>query len=92
LAYLNKERKLPISVEGIKADMDTFNAIFEKSDAIEMKHETFKVLNLADYKEILAYHKDKAKDNSYAIKNIQTDHEIEEAYRILSDYIKQLAN
>lgn len=90
--YLNSERKMPISVAGIQKDRDTFNAIFEKTDAIEMTHETFKVLNLADYKEILAYNKNKAKENSYAIKNIQTDHEIEETYHILSDYIKQLAN
>ncbi|MGH1388257.1 S41 family peptidase [Kordia sp.] len=90
--YLNSERKMPISVAGIQKDRDTFNAIFEKSDAIEMTHKTFEVLNLADYKEILAYNKNKAKENSYAIKNIQTDHEIEETYHILSDYIKQLAN
>ena len=90
--YLNSERKMPISVAGIQKDRDTFNAIFEKSDDIEMTHKTFEVVNLADYKEILAYNKNKAKENSYAIKNIQTDHEIEETYHILSDYIKQLAN
>ena len=57
-----------------------------------MTHDTFKVVNLEDYKEILAYNKNKAKENSHAIKNIQTDHEIEETYRILSDYIQQLSN
>jgi carboxyl-terminal processing protease len=91
LAYLNRERKLPLSVSGIKADMDSFNAIFEKSDAIEMKHETFTVLNLEDYSEMLAYNKNKP-DNSYAIESVQTDHEVEEAYKILADYLKQLAN
>ncbi|WP_420574240.1 S41 family peptidase [Kordia sp.] len=90
-SYLNRERNLPISVEGIKKDSDTFDEIFKKSDNLEMKHETFEVVNLEDYKEILAYNKNKAKLNSYAIENIQTDHEIEETYRILSDYIKQLA-
>ena len=90
LNYLNNERKLPLSVAGIKKDRDSFNAIFEKTDDIEMKHETFEVVNLEDYKEILAYNKDKAKLNSYAIKGIETDHEIEETYRIISDYIKQL--
>ncbi|WP_298513002.1 S41 family peptidase [uncultured Kordia sp.] len=90
--YLNSERKLPLSINGLQEDRDTFNAIFEKSDDIEMTHETFEVVNLADYKEILAYNKNKAKENSHAIKSIQTDHEIEETYRIVSDYIKQLAN
>ncbi|WP_162014340.1 S41 family peptidase [Kordia algicida] len=92
LNYLNKERKLAISVKGIKEDSDKFDAIFEKSDDLEMKHETFEVVNLEDFKEILAYNKDKAKLNSYAIESIQTDHEIEETYRIISDYIKQLSN
>ncbi|AXG72001.1 tail-specific protease [Kordia sp. SMS9] len=90
--YLHSERVLLLSVEGIQEDMDRFNAIFEKSDDIEMTHETFEVVNLEDYKEILAYNKNKAKENSYAIKSIQTDHEIEETYRILSDYIQQLTN
>ncbi|MEM6718104.1 MAG: S41 family peptidase [Bacteroidota bacterium] len=90
--YLNSERVLPLSVEGIQEDMDRFNAIFEKSDDIEMTHDTFEVVNLEDYKEILAYNKNKAKENAHAIKSIQTDHEIEETYRILSDYIQQLAN
>jgi len=89
--YLNKERKLSLSVEDIKKDRAVFSAIFDKSDDIEMKHETFEVVNLEDYKEILAYNKDKATLNSYAIKGIETDHEIEETYRIISDYIKQLA-
>ncbi|MBC8754711.1 hypothetical protein H2O64_08515 [Kordia sp. YSTF-M3] len=92
LNYLNNERKLSLSVESIKKDRDAFNAIFDKTDDIEMKHETFEVVNLEDYKEILAYNKDKAKLNSYTIKGIETDHEIEETYRIISDYIKQLAN
>jgi carboxyl-terminal processing protease len=92
LNYLNNERKLPLSVESIKKDRDAFNAIFSKTDDIEMKHETFEVVNLEDYKEILSYNKDKAKLNSYAIKGIETDHEIEETYRIISDYIKQLKN
>lgn len=92
LNYLNKERILAISVEDIKKDSDIFDAIFEKSDDLEMKHKTFEVVNLEDYKEILAYNKDKAKLNSYAIENIQTDHEIEETYRIITDYIKQLSN
>ncbi|WP_160128728.1 S41 family peptidase [Kordia antarctica] len=91
LNYLNSQRKLALSVESLKKDRDNFNAIFEKTDAIEMKHETFEVVNLEDYKEILAYNKNKAKLNSYAIKSIETDHEIEETYRIISDYIKQLA-
>ncbi|WP_298419624.1 S41 family peptidase [uncultured Kordia sp.] len=92
LSYLSKERKLVLSVEGIKKDSDIFDAIFEKSDDLKMKHSTFEVLNLEDYKEILAYNKNKASLNSYMIKNIQTDHEIEETYQIISDYIKQLAN
>ncbi len=89
--YLNTERKLALSVKSIQQDRAIFNAIFAKTDAIEMKHETFKVVNLEDYKEILAYNKDKATLNSYTIKDIETDHEIEETYRIISDYIKQLA-
>ena len=92
LAYLSKDRKLALSVEGIQKDNDTFDTIFEKSDDLEMKHTTFEVLNLEDYKEILAYNKNKATLNSYTIKNIQTDHEVEETYQIISDYIKQLAN
>ncbi|WP_290672261.1 S41 family peptidase [Kordia sp.] len=90
--YLDNERKLPLSITGLQQDRDRFNAIFEKSDDIEMTHDTFEVVNLADYKEILAYNKNKAKENSYAIKSIQTDHEIEETYHILADYIKQLAH
>ncbi|MFK7750012.1 MAG: S41 family peptidase, partial [Kordia sp.] len=46
--YLNNERKMPISIEGIQEDRDTFNAIFEKSDDIEMTHKTFEVVNLED--------------------------------------------
>jgi carboxyl-terminal processing protease len=83
---------MPLTVAGIEDDLNRFNAIFEKSDDIEMTHDTFEVVNLEDYKEILAYNKNKAKENSYAIKSIQTDHEIEETYRILSDYIQQLSN
>lgn len=92
VAYLNKERKLALSVAGIKKDSDFFDAIFDKSDTIKMQHTTFEVVNLEDYKEILAYNKNKATLNSYEIKNIQTDHEIEESYQIISDYIKQLTN
>jgi len=92
LSYLSKGRKLALSVEGIKKDNDTFDVIFEKSDDLEMKHTTFEVLNLEDYKEILGYNKNKATLNSYTLKNIQTDHEIEETYQIILDYIKQLAN
>ncbi|PTX62712.1 carboxyl-terminal processing protease [Kordia periserrulae] len=91
LSYLQSEREMPLTVKGIEDDLNRFNAIFEKSDAIEMEHDTFEVVNLEDYKEILAYNKNKAKENSYAIKSIQTDHEIEETYRILSDYIQQLS-
>lgn len=92
LSYLSEDRKLKLSVEGIKKDSDFFDAIFEKSDHLEMKHTTFEVVNLEDYKEILAYNKNKATLNSYTIKNIQTDYEIEETYQIISDYIKQLSN
>lgn len=92
LSYLQSEREMPLTVAGIEDDLNRFNAIFEKSDDIEMTHDTFEVVNLEDYKEILAYNKNKAKENSYAIKSIQTDHEIEETYRILSDYIQQLSN
>ncbi|WP_046757994.1 S41 family peptidase [Kordia jejudonensis] len=92
LSYLNQDRKMALSVNGIKKDNEFFDAIFEKSDDLEMKHATFKVVNLEDYKEILAYNKNKATLNSYTLKNIQTDHEIEETYQIISDYIKQLAN
>lgn len=91
-AYLNKERKLAISVIGIKKDRDFFNAIFDKSDAIKIQHQTFEVVNLEDYKEILAYNKNKATLNSYTLKNIQTDYEVEEAYQIICDYIKQITN
>lgn len=92
LSYLSEDRKLKLSVEGIKKDNDFFDAIFEKSNHLEMKHSTFEVVNLEDYKEILAYNKNKATLNSYTIKSIQTDHEIEETYQIISDYIKQLSN
>ncbi len=92
LSYLSEDRKLKLSVEGIKKDRDFFDAIFEKSDNLEMKHNTFEVVNLEDYKEILAYNKNKATLNSYTIKSIQTDYEIEETYQIISDYIKQLSN
>lgn len=91
LSYLESVRKIPISVEGMKKDRDAFDAIFSNSDTIEIAHKSFEVVNLEDYQEILAYRKDKAKQNSYALESTQKDHEIEEAYHILIDYINQLA-
>lgn len=86
-AYINVERKIPLTVAGLEKDKSRFDTIFERSKKISLEHSSFEVLNLDDYIEIIAFNNEKKAMNTLQLERIQKDYEIEECYQILNDLI-----
>ncbi len=84
---LNKDEKYPLTFDDIYKDINRYNNLWAEIESIDNNPTSIKVKNNASTIERLSYNDEEKEVNTEILKNISKDIYIEEAYKILNNYI-----